>query len=94
MKKIIKIGNMSPTKEHQSGLVISRGGYYPQSIQYSGKNHLRQYGELVILGGIGENERVNRDSKRVLGSSGCMYALKAHIALEQPMVLRKCIREQ
>lgn len=44
----------------------------------------------MILGGIGDNERVNRDSKRVLSGIGCMYALKAHIALEPPLVIRKC----
>ena len=90
MKEINKIGSVSPNKEHQSGIVVGRGGYYQHSIQYSGKNHLRQYGELVILGGIGDNERVNRDSKRVISGIGCMYALKAHIALEPPLVIRKC----
>ena len=46
----------------------------------------------MILGAIGDNERVNRDSKRVLDKTGCMYALKAHIALEPPMVIKICER--
>lgn len=90
MKDIEKIGYTNPLNEHQSGLVVGRGGYYQANIRCNGKTPLRQYGELVIMGGIGDNERVNRDSKRVLNRCGCMYALKAHIALEPPLVIKRC----
>ena len=89
MKDIERIGSVSHTDKHQSGLVVGRGGYNHHSIQHNGETPLRQYGELVILGGIGDNERVNRDSKRVLSGCGCMYALKAHIALEPPLVIKR-----
>lgn len=85
-KEVIKLGYVSKTGEHQSGVVTARGGLHCHNIPYNGKTHRKQ---CVVLGAIGNNERVNRDSKRVISRTGCMYSLKAHIALEQPMVIRR-----
>lgn len=93
VKEIQKIGHTNPNEIHQSGQVISRGGCCHQSIPCSTKTHQRQYGKLVILGGIGRNERENRDSMRVMGN-GSMYALKSHIALEPPLVIKYVERNQ
>ena len=92
MKRIKKIGSISPTNEHQSGLVVGRGGYYQHSIQCSGKNRQRQYGKLIVLGGVGKNARRNRDESRVIDSVGICYTLKAHISKEAPLVLRNVKR--
>ena len=88
MKDIEKIGYTNPLNKHQSGLVVSRGGCYQANIRYNGKTHLKQ---LDILGAIGDNERVNRDSKRVINSKYAIYSLKAHIALEPPLIVKKRI---
>ena len=89
MKEIKRLGSVNPNNEHQSGLVVSGGGCCPHSIQHNGETQSRQYGRLIVLGGIGDNERVNRDSKRVIDSKGIMYSLKAHISFEPPLVLRE-----
>lgn len=93
MKEVEKIGYVNPESEHQSGLVVGRGGYCHQSIQCNGKTRQRQYARLVVLGGIGRNERENRDSMRVMDRKASMYALKSHIDKEQPMVTRVWIRK-
>ena len=92
-KKVEIIVYTNPSNPHQSGIVVSGGGYYPQNTQFNGKT-LSRPSDLIILGAIGENERVNRDSKRVLEKTGCMYSLKAHIALEPPLVMRKYERDK
>jgi len=45
--------------------------------------------EIIILGAIGNTERQNRDNMRVLDGGGKMYALKAHIQTDKPLVLKK-----
>ena len=45
--------------------------------------------QILIVGTIGNTERQNRDNMRVISGKGLMYALKAHIDKEQPMVLKK-----
>ena len=45
--------------------------------------------EIIILGGIGNTERQNRDDKRVLSGGDITYTLKSHIAIEKPLVLKK-----
>ena len=45
--------------------------------------------EIIVLGAIGTTERQNRDNMRVLGGGGQMYALKAHISFDHPMVVKK-----
>ena len=44
---------------------------------------------MIVLGGIGRNERENRDSMRVISGYGSMYCLKAHVDKEPPLVLRR-----
>lgn len=45
--------------------------------------------EIIILGGIGNTERQNRDNKRVLSGGGITYTLKSHIAIDKPLVLKR-----
>lgn len=49
---------------------------------------------IIVLGGIGNNERQNRDNKRVLGRGGYSITLKSHIATEPPLVIRKYKNEK
>lgn len=44
---------------------------------------------IIILGGIGNTERQNRDNARVLGGGGMIYTLKSHISVDKPLVVRK-----
>lgn len=88
MKEIIKLGNVARTGEHQSGIVLSKGGQCSQNTQHNGETLQRQ-SEIVILGGIGYNDRQNRDSKRVLDGKGTVFCLKSHISLEPPLVIRR-----
>ena len=44
--------------------------------------------KIVVLGGIGKTDRENRDNMRVL-AGGTVYALKAHIDKEQPLVIKR-----
>lgn len=95
----------SGTGKHQSNTVYRMNSILPALTTIDGGTQQikilrkmkeikqRRYGELVIMGGIGDNERVNRDSKRVLNGCGCMYALKAHIALEPPLTVKKVIKD-
>lgn len=48
--------------------------------------------QVVVVGGIGKNDRKNRDGFRVLSGKGIMYALQSHISQEPPLVLRKWTR--
>ena len=45
--------------------------------------------KLIVLGGIGRNERENRDNMRVIDRGGCMYNLKAHICMDHPLVVKR-----
>ena len=49
---------------------------------------------IIILGGIGNTERQNRDDARVLGGGGMIYTLKSHISVDKPLVLRKWKRQK
>ena len=42
-----------------------------------------------MLGGIGKTDRENRDNMRVLAGGGTVYALKAHIDKEHPLVIKR-----
>ena len=50
MKDIIKLGNVARTGEHQSGIVLHKGGQCSQNTQHNGETPLRQY-DIVIEGG-------------------------------------------
>ena len=45
--------------------------------------------EVVVLGGIGRNDRKNRDGFRVLSGKGIIYSLISHTSSEPPLVLKK-----
>ena len=45
--------------------------------------------QIIVLGGIGRNERENRDSMRVFSKFGLSPTLKAHIDKEQIMVAKR-----
>jgi hypothetical protein len=49
---------------------------------------------IIILGGIGNTERQNRDNARVLGGGGTIYTLKSHISVDKPLVLRRWKRQE
>lgn len=49
---------------------------------------------IVVLGGIGNTDRQNRDNMRVLGRGGMVYGLKAHIDKDHPLVLKKWKRKE
>lgn len=49
--------------------------------------------EVIILGGIGKTERMNRDAFRVLSRGGTAYTLIAHTEKYHPLVLRKWKRK-
>lgn len=86
MKEITKLGSVRGN--HQSGLVLSKGGQSQQYTQCNTKTLIRP-SDILVLGGAGRNEREDRDSKRVLDRRGCMFSLKAHISLEPPLVVRR-----
>lgn len=44
---------------------------------------------MIIKGAIGNTPRQNRDDFRVLGGGGTVWTLKAHIAVGQPLVIKK-----
>ena len=48
---------------------------------------------MIILGAIGNTARQNRDDYRILSGGGTTWTLKAHIAVAQPLVLRKWKRK-
>jgi hypothetical protein len=48
---------------------------------------------VIVMGGIGRTERENRDDMRVFSRGGYAPTLKAHIATEKPMVIRKWKRK-
>lgn len=50
---------------------------------------LLRHMEIIILGAIGNTPRQNRDNMRVLDRGGQMFALKAHIDKDKPLVVRK-----
>lgn len=91
-KGIQMLGNVSHDgKDHQSGYVVGRGGYYQQRTQDSSKTRLRpsENGDLIILGAIGNTARQNRDNMRIFDRRGQCPTLKSHISKESIMVVRK-----
>lgn len=48
---------------------------------------------IIVLGGIGPNDRRNRDDARVIDKGGCCMTLKSHIEKDKPMVLKKWVRK-
>lgn len=45
--------------------------------------------DIIVLGAIGNTPRQNRDNMRVLSGGGTIYALKAHIDKDHPLVVKK-----
>ena len=45
--------------------------------------------EIIIVGGVGNTARRNRDDGRVLSGGGVMYTLKSHIDKDHPLILKK-----
>lgn len=45
--------------------------------------------KVIVLGGVANTERKNRDSGRVMSRKGICYTLPAHISVEKPLVIRK-----
>jgi hypothetical protein len=45
--------------------------------------------EIIVLGAIGNTARQNRDNMRILGGGGTVYALKAHIDKDHPLVIKR-----
>ena len=85
MEKEIKI--IGQISNHQWGIVEFRGGQHEQCRQEITSSLKSQ--SVNILGAIGNTERQNRDNMRVLGRNGTIYALKSHISMDKPMVIRK-----
>lgn len=46
--------------------------------------------KIIVLGGIGANDRKNRDGFRVLDRGGQCVGLQAHIHTEPPLVVKRC----
>lgn len=91
-KGIKMLGNTSHDgKDHQSGYVVNRGGFYQPRTHDNSRTQSRpsENGNLVIKGVIGNTARQNRDNMRVFGKNGVVPCLKAHIAKESIMVVRK-----
>ena len=49
--------------------------------------------KIIVLGGVSERERENRDACRVLHRKGIVFALKSHIDKEPPLTIRKYERK-
>ena len=49
--------------------------------------------DIIIKGAIGNTARENRDNMRVLSRGGVVYALKAHIDKEHPLVIKRYRRQ-
>ena len=45
--------------------------------------------QVIVVGGIGNTDRQNRDGCRVFGGGGAVASLKAHQSGDKPLVLRK-----
>ena len=85
MEKDIKI--IGQISNHQWGIVEFRGGQHEPCKQEI--SSIRKSLSVIIKGAIGNTERQNRDNMRVLGRNGTIYALKSHISMDKPMVIRK-----
>ena len=48
---------------------------------------------IIVLGGIGRNDRENRDNMRVFSRGGYAPCLKAHIDKDKLMVVKKWKRK-
>ena len=48
---------------------------------------------IIVLGGIGRNDRENRDNMRVFDRGGYSPTLKAHIDKDKIMVVKKWKRK-
>ena len=90
-KEIIEIGNVSADnkRRHQSGVVLSRGGWQPPCIPLCGKTLQRSSDGIIVLGAIGNTARQNRDNMRIFDRCGVCPTLKSHISKESIMVVRK-----
>ena len=44
---------------------------------------------MIIVGSIGNTARQDRDDYRVLSGGGTVWTLKAHIAVAQPLMIKK-----
>ena len=86
MEKDIKI--IGQISNHQWGLVEFRGGWQHEHFKQE-ISSTRKSQSVNILGAIGNTARQNRDNMRVLGRNGTIYALKSHISMDKPMVIRK-----
>jgi hypothetical protein len=49
---------------------------------------------IKIIGGIGKNDRQNRDRYRVMNRGGCCVGLCSHDSIEPPLALKKQIRKE
>lgn len=86
MEKDIKI--IGQISNHQWGIVEFRGGGQHEPCKQE-ISSTRKSLSVIIKGAIGNTERQNRDNMRVLGRNGTIYALKSHISMDKPMVIRK-----
>ena len=85
MEKDIKI--IGQISNHQWGIVEFRGGQREPCRQEI--TSTRKSLSVIVKGAIGNTERQNRDNMRVLGRNGTIYALKSHIAMDHPLVVKK-----
>ena len=45
--------------------------------------------KIVVLGGVGNTDRENRDNMRVFSRGGCCPTMKAHIDKDKILVVKK-----
>ena len=45
--------------------------------------------EVIVVGGIGNTDRQNREDMRVLSGGGTIYTLKSHIDKDHPLILKR-----
>ena len=88
-KKVEVKGTIS---DHQWGVVQNRGGGRREPYKQGITSSLNAQ-SVNVVGGIGDNDRANRDNMRVLHRKGSVYTLKSHIDKDHPLVLKKWKRE-
>ena len=79
-KKIIYLGNYYGHAQGHTGSVYFRGGYTTLHMQYwlekrQSISNQKMEKEILVLGAVGNNERENRDNKRVLNRGGAALHL-------------------
>ena len=62
-------------------------------LQRPSQSRKKIYKEIIVLGGIGNNARQNRNNLRVIGMDGCIYTIPAHADKEQPLVVKRWKRK-